>query len=156
MAKLLPYGAVPNKAILVTDSPLAAISPESARSPHNRKALLVREPVVRPAHFCRAPYYHPHDAMQRQPSDIQRVEKLIVTAPAFLPRPPEFDAASWLALPQEEQAFYGLCELARRLATQIAYCRTRHLVMMTSPSNCDMAGRLLDFHGVRSVFPAER
>ncbi|MBH2528768.1 MchC protein [Serratia marcescens] len=156
MAKLLPYGAVPNKAILLTDSPLAAISPESARSPHNRKALLVREPVVRPAHFCRAPYYHPHDAMQRQPSDIQRVEKLIVAAPAFLPRPPEFDAASWLALPQEEQAFYGLCELARRLATQIAYCRTRHLVMMTSPSNCDMAGRLLDFHGVRSVFPAER
>lgn len=55
MAKLLPYGAVPNKAILVTDSPLAAISPESARSPHNRKALLVREPVVRPAHFAAHP-----------------------------------------------------------------------------------------------------
>ncbi|HGM4725599.1 TPA: MchC protein [Serratia marcescens] len=156
MAKLLPYGAVPNKAILLTDSPIAALSPASARSPHNRKALLVREPVVRPAHFCRAPYYHPHDAMQRQPSDIQRVEKLIVAALSFLPRPSEFDAASWLALSQEEQAFNGLCELARRLATQIAYCRTRHLVMMTSPSNCDMTGRLLDFHGVRSVFPAER
>ena len=52
MAKLLPYGAVPNKAILLTDSPIAALSPASARSPHNRKALLVREPVVRPAHFA--------------------------------------------------------------------------------------------------------
>lgn len=156
MAKQLPYGAVPNNAILLANNPIADVASSATANVHNRKALLVREPVVRPAHFCRAPYYRPHAAMQMQPSDIQRIENLIAVAPSFLPRPSEFDEASWLALSQEEQAFYGLCELARRLAAQIAYCRTRHLVMMTSPSNCDMAGRLLDFHGVRSVFPAER
>lgn len=156
LARLLPYGAVANKAILLTDVPIATITPSSASKAHNSRALLVREPVVRPAHFCRAPYYLPHHVMRTQPSDIQRIEKLIVIAPSFLPRPSVFDKDSWLTLSQEERAFYGVCELAKRLATQIAYCRTRHLVMMTSPSNCDMAGRLLDFHGVRSVFPAER
>lgn len=55
MAKLLPYGAVPNKAILLTDNPIATLSPASAGDVHNRKALLVREPVVRPAHFAARP-----------------------------------------------------------------------------------------------------
>lgn len=156
MAKLLPYGAVPNKAILLADNASAKNSASAPLTVHDRRALLVREPVIRPAHFCRAPYYQPHAAMLTQSTDAIRVEKLIAVVPSLLPRPLTLDEEQWHMLPQEERASYGLCELAQRLATQIAYCRTRHLVMMTSPSNCDMQGRLLDFHGMRSVFPAER
>lgn len=156
MAKLLPYGAVPNKAILLADNISVKNAPSASSTVHERRALLVREPMIRPAHFCRAPYYQPHAAMLSQPADAIRVEKLIAVVPSLLPRPLTLDEEQWLTLPQEERALYGLCELAQRLATQIAYCRSRHLVMMTSPSNCDMQGRLLDFHGMRSVFPGER
>jgi hypothetical protein len=154
MAKLLPYGAVPNLAVLLTECPLAD-SPTSI-TVHNRRSLLVRVPVIRPAHFCRAPYYQPHAAMNSQPADAARVEKLIANVPEILPQPDTLSGQQWCQLTREERSLYGLCELSRRLATQIAYCRTRHLVMMTSPSNCDMYGRLLDFHGVRSVFPGDR
>ncbi|MGF6190990.1 hypothetical protein [Serratia sp. 2723] len=156
MAKLLPYGAVSNKAILLADNVSICNAPLTSSTIHGRRALLVREPVVRPAHFCRAPYYQPHAAMLSQPTDTIRVEKLIAAVPSLLPRPLMLDEEQWLALTQEERAFYGLCELAQRLATQIAFCRSRHLVMMTSPSNCDMQGRLLDFHGMRNVFPGDR
>lgn len=156
MAKLLPYGAVPNIAILLADNISIGNAPSDPLSIHDRRALLVREPVVRPAHFCRAPYYQPHTAMLSQQTDAKRVEKLISLVPSMLPRPLMLDEEQWLTLEQDERACYGLCELAQRLASQIAYCRCRHLVMMTSPSNCDMQGRLLDFHGTRSVFPGER
>ncbi|WP_209439241.1 hypothetical protein [Intestinirhabdus alba] len=156
MAKLLPYGAVPNKAILLTENALVSSIPLASSTAHSSRVLLVREPVVRPAHFCRAPYYQPHAAMLSQQTDCARVEKQIAEAPSMLPRPVRFEKEQWTALAQDERALYGLCELAQRLATQIAWCRSRHLVMMTSPSNCDLEGRLLDFHGVRSAFPDER
>lgn len=156
MAKVLPYGAVPNRAILLTENLLADSISSASSMAHARRTLLVREPVVRPAHFCRAPYYRPHAAMLSQQTDSERVEKQIAVAPLMLPRPLPFDENQWIALASDERALYGLCELAQRLAAQIACCRSRHLVMMTSPSNCDIKGRLLDFHGMRSVFPVER
>ncbi|MEX0493721.1 hypothetical protein AB3X31_07160 [Raoultella terrigena] len=156
LAKLLPYGVVPNKAILLTEIALASRTPSVSSPIHSHRVLLVRESAVRPAHFCRAPYYQPHADMRLQQTDSARVERQIAIAPSLLPRPAKFEDEQWAALEQEERALYGLCELAQRLATQIAWCRSRHLVMMTSPSNCDMQGRLLDFHGVRSVFPVER
>ncbi|MEX0632515.1 hypothetical protein M8494_11980 [Serratia ureilytica] len=109
MAKLLPYGAVPNKAILLTDNPIATPLSCIMEMSITARRLLVRDPSIAPCTFLLRAYYHPHDAMQRQPSDIERTEKLIVAAPSFLPRPSEFDAVRWLALPQEERAFYGLC-----------------------------------------------
>ncbi|HHQ6627819.1 TPA: MchC protein, partial [Serratia fonticola] len=54
MAKLLPYGAVPNKAILLADNISVKNAPSVSSTVHERRALLVREPVIRPAHFCRA------------------------------------------------------------------------------------------------------
>jgi hypothetical protein len=156
LAKILPFGVVPNKAILLTNKTITNIAyPNSNLSCRNR-ALLVRDPVVRPAHFCRAIYYRPSEKRYTQRDDANRVEVLAKQLPYYLPRPSDIDEFQWSLLQKEEKAILGILELATRLATQIAYCRCRHLVMMTSPSNCDMEGRLLDFHGVRSIFPVAR
>lgn len=155
MDEILPYGTVKNYAILLSNIN-KKVTTDNNGIVHNRRALLIREPVIRPAHFCRAPYYQPISAMNSQLADHLRVEKLIPLLPSLLPRPMELSQKEWESTSKEIQSRYGLCELTKRLAIQIGFCRSRHLVMMTSASNCDLTGRLLDFHGVRNVFPAGR
>ncbi|CAQ83432.1 MULTISPECIES: hypothetical protein [Photorhabdus] len=156
MEKLLPFGAVPNVVVLLTDQAISGKKHAISFRSQDLRTLLVREPTIRPAHFCRAPYYLPYAAMLSQQHDASRVENLISKLIGCLPHPLSMDEEQWHNLSPEEKAGHGLVELTSRLATQIAYCRTRHLVMRTSPSNCDMSGRLLDFHGVRHAFPADR
>lgn len=55
LAQILPYSAVRVRAILLTDLYTEKAFERSGRK--SRRALLVREPVVRPAHFERAPYF---------------------------------------------------------------------------------------------------
>ncbi|MDH8270600.1 MchC protein, partial [Klebsiella pneumoniae] len=49
----------------------------------------------------------------------------------------------------------GLCELARREAWQMAFCRTRFLRLTSSPSNIALDGRLMDFNGLSCLFPGD-
>ena len=57
LSSVLPYGAVPVQAVLFTDK--ATDSDFERTCAPSERALLVREPVVRPAHFERAPYFRP-------------------------------------------------------------------------------------------------
>ena len=156
MNKLLPWGVVTNIAILMTDQNVENNDTTLAKSINNRRTLLIREPAIRPAHFCRAPIYRPHRNMFGYLNDTARVKELIKKLIQCLPLPEFLSRQESEKFYQEELALYGLIELADRLATQIAVCRTRYIAMFTSASNCDMNGRLLDFHGVRSVFPSDR
>lgn len=154
MEKLLPFGAVPTIALLLTDKyPDGRVNPGVLSFP---LALLVRKPAIRPAHFCRAPYYRCHESMRSQKHDAERIENVIGEVINCLPQPIEITENQWLNMPKDEKAICGLAELSKRLATQIAFCQSRHLSIMSSPSNCDMEGRFLDFHGVTSIFPTER
>ncbi len=154
MEELLPFSTVPNIALLLTNKyPDARVNSGILTLP---LALLVRKPAIRPAHFCRAPYYRPHESMRLQKHDAERIENVIGKVIHYLPRPTEITENQWINMPEDEQAICGLAELSKRLATQIAFCQSRHLSIMSSPSNCDMDGRFLDFHGVTSIFPTER
>lgn len=151
---VLPWGLVSPLAVLATAETLTL-----QRGPHRlrqRRALLLRPPVIRPAHFCRASFFRPQASVaERIPHDVLRVQRSISHLPTALPRPGGCDEADWNASSPEQRALFGLCELAHRLGAQMAVSRTRYLVFMTSPSNCTIDGRLLDFNGVMSVFPGD-
>ncbi|MCT4717357.1 MchC protein [Enterobacteriaceae bacterium H18W14] len=153
LAKILPYSAVRAQAVLLTN---IYIDKSFDRSHGNsRRALLVREPVIRPAHFERAPYFRPRPEYAGQfMHDARRVRAVIRMLPASLPAGSEetnVDA-------QRDPRLYcieGLCELAHREAWQMAYCRTRFLRLTTSPSNIAVDGRLMDFNGLSCLFPGD-
>lgn len=153
LAQILPYSAVRVRAVLLTDLYTEKAFERSGRK--SRRALLVREPVVRPAHFERAPYF------QVKPEyssllihDACRVRSVIHKLPGYLPVPPEEIDAEARTDPRI-YCIEGLCELARREAWQMAFCRTRFLRLTTSPSNIAMDGRLMDFNGLSCLFPGD-
>lgn len=151
LARILPYGAVRTLAVLLSNEYTEHAYEHNCNL--SQRALLVREPVVRPAHFERAPYFCPQTRYSSQLiSDAERIEHVIKRLPENLPVPAEgfsLKARSDLSLLCVE----GMCELARRQALQTAFCRTRFLRLTTSPSNIAMDGRLMDFNGLNSLFP---
>lgn len=153
LAQILPYGAVATRAILLTDNYID-IEFERSRG-RSRRALLIREPVIRPAHFERAPYFRPQSAYAGQlMHDAQRVRAVIGHLPACLPTPSDGFSTEARCDPRT-WCIEGLCELARRQAQQMAYCQTRFLMLTTSPSNIAMDGRVLDFNGLNCLFPSD-
>lgn len=151
LSQVLPYGAVRTQAVLLTDNYID-IKFERSRGPAQR-ALLIREPVIRPAHFERAPYFLPQSRYASQLiDDAKRVGSVIHQLPSCLPIPSQ-GFSKEAALEPEHHCLEGLCELARRQARQIAFCRSRFLLLTTSPSNIAMDGRLLDFNGLSCLFP---
>ena len=153
LGTILPYGAVKTRAVLLIDDNIDNSCELAAGS--SQRALLVREPVVRPAHFERAPYFRPQPDYARQMlHDARRVSSVIRQLPKNLPAPPEGFSDRAYRDPQR-YCIEGLCELARRQARQMAFCRTRFLRLTTSPSNIAMDGKLLDFNGLSCLYPDE-
>ncbi|MDN4629308.1 MchC protein [Erwinia sp. PsM31] len=153
LGQILPYGAVQTRAVLLIDNDIANAGELAAGS--SRRALLIREPVVRPAHFERAPYFRPQpDYAGQLLHDARRVSSVIRQLPISLPMPPDGFSERAYRDPQR-YCIEGLCELARRQARQMAFCRTRFLRLTTSPSNISMDGKLLDFNGLNCLFPDE-
>ncbi|EKG4262387.1 MchC protein [Salmonella enterica] len=153
LAQILPYSAVRVRAVLLTN----LYSDKAFDRSHgkSRRALLVRDPVVRPAHFERAPYFRPQPGYAGQLiHDAQRVRSVIRMLPANLPVPAEGVSADAQHDPRLA-CIERLCELARREAWQMAYCRTRFLRLTTSPSNITMDGRLMDFNGLSCLLPGD-
>lgn len=153
LSQILPYGSVRARAVLLTDRYLNNPT-ERPRDPL-RRALMVREPVVRPAHFERAPYFRPKpEFAEVLMHDAQRVRAIIRFLPGSLPTP----VAGFSEEASRDPKRYcieGLCELARRQAWQIGFCNARFLRLTSSPSNVAMDGRLLDFNGLSSLFPVD-
>ncbi|ECT3983563.1 MchC protein [Salmonella enterica subsp. diarizonae serovar 16:z10:e,n,x,z15] len=144
LGQVLPYGAVQTQAVLLV---------ENDETPE--RALLVREPVLRPAHFERSPYFRPQSEYEgKLIHDTQRVRNVIRRLPECLPVP-YVGFSKEATLDPQIFCIEGLCEMARRQAWQMAYCRTRFLRLTTSPSNISIDGRLLDFNGLRCFFPAD-
>lgn len=153
LSHILPYGTVRARAVLLTDRYLNNPT-ERPRAPL-RRALMVREPVVRPAHFERAPYFRPKpEFAEVLMPDVQRVRSMIRLLPGSLPTP-ALGFSEEASRDPELYCVEGLCELARRQAWQIGFCKARFLRLTSSPSNIAMDGRLLDFNGLSSLFPVD-
>jgi hypothetical protein len=153
LAQILPYSAVRARAVLLTDVYTDKAFDRSQGK--SRRALLVRDPVIRPAHFERAPYFRPQqEYANRLIHDARRVRSVIHMLSRNLPVSAEGVSEEARRNPRL-YCIEGLCELARREAWQMAFCRTRFLRLTTSPSNIAMDGRLMDFNGLSCLFPGD-
>ncbi|WP_143328572.1 hypothetical protein [Burkholderia sp. AU28863] len=104
------------------------------------RGLLIRETYVRPAHFERAAYFkkRPHESVADRSRDVHRVAAMCQKLPEILRC--TFESR----VRPENIVLDGLCELARRLACQLAFARSHFLYHSISSSNVSLDGRWLD------------
>lgn len=125
---------------------------EQAHIDGGARALLVRRPEIRPAHFERAIYFKPiRDASWHREADVRRVRNSIRHLGEILPRPAVIAEQQWRGMTDKERFAAGLGEFARRVAAQLAYMRSRFMAHGCTSSNVSIDGRLLDFTSVMSL-----
>lgn len=135
----LPYGAIHTVAILNTGLTYEKYGQAKTRG------LIVREPVVRPAHFIRAIYFK-QKHIDTLGEDAQRVKAAIRKLVDFLPG----RNSTSMSLSQPERLERGLLELAGRYAEQFAAARAKHISHNNvSESNIALNGAWLDLSGAR-------
>ena len=136
---VLPFGAARTVAIL--DTGLTYDTWKGAL----KRGLLVRQPVVRPAHFIRSVYFR-QKRLDGLGEDALRVKQAIQRLVEFLPAAPG-STAQMPALEQRLQS--GLVELADRYAEQFAAARAKHIIHFNvSASNVSLTGGWLDLSGI--------
>ncbi|WP_414448614.1 hypothetical protein AB4851_04515 [Burkholderia sp. 22PA0099] len=151
LEKVLPFGTVCCLAVL-------AVNFHSANSrltlKSNDRALILREPALRLAHFDRATYFRPsHDRDAHRFSDVRRVEQMINLLPELLPRQESVSIDEWKTLDSREKLESGLQEFARRACIQGAYAGANLLLHNSSPSNIALDARWLDLGSTVSLHP---
>jgi hypothetical protein len=132
--RALPYGAVGTVAIIDLE-----IEFEESNAPQAR-ALLVRLPAVRPAHFIRAMYFKEkkHDSISE---DAKRVNAAIHKLVSFLPEEKNHQKLGTIG----ERLNSGIEELATRYAKQFATARSKRIFHSNvSASNITIDGAWLD------------
>lgn len=139
IASVLPFGATRTIAILDTGQTY-----ETWRGTLKR-GLLVRQPVVRPAHFIRSIYFR-QQRLDCLGEDALRVKQVIQRLVDFLPG---VQASTALMPSLEQRLESGLVELAGRYAEQFAAARAKHIIHFNvSASNVSLTGGWLDLSGV--------
>ncbi|QVX40725.1 hypothetical protein J4H89_23335 (plasmid) [Ralstonia solanacearum] len=142
---VLPYGAARVHGIVATGTHCHFEKPGEVRSQHHR-ALLVRDPVIRPAHFARACFFHPPSGASMEP-DPARVVAALARLPTVLPLPPAATQAG-----PDDTLMAGLQELARRGAVQLAVAASRRLMHgALNGANVAIDGRWIDFGTATSL-----
>jgi len=135
----LPFGAIRTVAVLDTRRMY------EERGILTPRGLLVRQSVVRPAHFIRAIYFK-EQQFDRLSEDAQRVKTAIAKLIDFLPGAGIASTASSMS----ERLEFGLLELATRFAEQFAAAKAKHIIHYNvSASNLSLDGAWLDLSGTR-------
>lgn len=135
----LPYGAIRTLAVLDAGYDFEESGWIKARG------LLVREPVVRPAHFIRAVYFKERQ-FNRVCADAIRVRAAIHQLVDFLPEGSGGVSDGSL----HERLAAGMVELARRYAKQFSAARAKRIIHFNvSASNLSLDGAWLDLSSTR-------
>ncbi|WP_139230508.1 MULTISPECIES: hypothetical protein [unclassified Pseudomonas] len=135
----LPYGAV--RTIAVIDAGCKFSQEGQTYS----RALLVREPTVRPAHFMRAIYFKEKFTGSLS-SDARRVQAAVQKLVDFLP----ICSCELSTLSDRIRIRIGLIELARRYARQFSAARAKKIIHYNvSASNISLNGAWMDLSGAR-------
>lgn len=146
-ADVLPLGGTRVHAIIDAGTEIPYDSPAGPR--RARRTLIVRDAVLRPAHFMRAIHFRTrHPDMAVQPSDASRTEQAIRRLPQSL--------ASALALPEGgselERLNLALLSMAGRMALQMAAARAARIMHgAINSQNIGLDGGWLDFGTVSAV-----
>lgn len=145
----LPYGAARTVAVIRLNESFVLDG-----TTHSR-ALLVREAIVRPAHFERATLFKEDVPLGASLSnDALRVQRAMQRIHEFLPQSRVSDftnASNWTSI---DLFRCGIAELAKRYASQFAVARCKNIMhMMMSSSNLTIIGGWLDLNSVTIVSP---
>ncbi len=136
---VLPFGAIRTIAILDTGRTYEERGIETPRG------LLVRQSVVRPAHFIRATFFE-EKQINGLCKDAQRVKASIAKLVDFLPGEGAMSKAGSVS----ERLESGFLELAARFAEQFAAAKAKHIIHYNvSASNLSLDGAWLDLSGTR-------
>jgi hypothetical protein len=132
----LPHGAARIPGLALTGSNVPIHYPRPGRSSVTPRALILRDPLVRPAHFMRTMFSKPSEELLKSPSDRERTSASIKALPVIFQR--LYGSSSGL--------FEGLTKMVERFAEQIAAARAKRLMHSAlSPSNVSVDGRWVDF-----------
>lgn len=135
----LPFGAIRTVAVLDTGRSF------EERGISTPRGLLVRQSVVRPAHFIRAIYFK-EQQFDRLSEDALRVKSAIVKLIDFLPGAGVATTTSNMS----DRLRLGLFELAARFAEQFAAAKAKHIIHYNvSASNLSLDGAWLDLSSTR-------
>ena len=144
--KVLPYGAIRCPAIILTSGLSWVKSNNGEQKTQHSRALLVRQPGLRPAHFERAYKYRPIISAKHFVHDTARTRAAIALLPDALPKPDTITPKQWETLPKLIKLESGLKELCLRVARQTAVARAKRF-MHGAPgsSNVCLDGKWIDY-----------
>ncbi|VVO32352.1 hypothetical protein [Pseudomonas fluorescens] len=146
---VLPYGAARSIAVIKLNENFVLDGETYKRT------LLVREAVLRPAHFERATLFKEKFSSGASLSnDAVRVKKAIQRINEFLPGEHDVSDSEFSAPINIDSVRSGIINLATRFAEQFAVARCKNIMhMMMSSSNLTMGGGWLDLNSVTIVSP---
>lgn len=141
----LPFGAVRVEAIIATGTSVPLRYVDAYGNNSCSRALILRKPFIRPAHYMRASFFQPSSKFSSTYlSDSERTQVALSTI---------FDALRSSLNILSINDFYFLLRTAfLRYASQIAIARAKRLIHGSiSSSNITLDGRILDFGMTSSV-----
>ena len=132
----LPHGAARVRGLALSGSNVPVHYPRPGRSSVTPRALILRDPIARPAHFLRTMYAKPSEELLKSSSDRERTLASIKALPTVL----QYTYGAGTGLLE------GLVKMSERFAEQIAAARAKRLMHgALSPSNISIDGRWIDF-----------
>ena len=146
----LPYGAVRIYGLLTTGTRVPLLNPKEGCDPTTARALILRQPTLRLAHYMRAIHFRPGEQLSPTASDTQRTRAAVLgIGQAF--------ASVYGNAPADnlDPAYLNQClnEMFGRIASQIAAARARRIMHGSLiASNLSLNGAFLDF-GTTSALP---
>ena len=148
----LPHGACRVLGLISTGTRVPLLAPKKGQDPTTARALIVRQALLRPAHYMRSPYFDPVDDRLTIISDTDRTRAAVATLPETLRSIYSGGESS------SDQAAHptlsdSLHMMFQRAAEQVAASRAKRIMHGSLiDSNFSIDGRWLDF-GTSSCLP---
>jgi hypothetical protein len=143
---VLPYGGARTYGIIATSTECPLEVPTGISSA--RRAVIVRQPHIRPAHFMRAIYFKPNaKVLEEEVSDTTRTREAIKQFPTALAMLLDVTGASPI-----ERVNEGLIKIVKRFALQMSFARARRLMHGSlNCSNICLNGGWIDFETISTL-----
>jgi hypothetical protein len=140
----LPHGACRVFGLITTGTRVPLLAPKPGQDPTTARALIVRQALLRPAHYMRSPYFDPVDDRITIISDTDRTRAAVATLSKTLH---SIYNAQDAPLNDMLHTMFG------RAAEQLAAARAKRIMHGSLiDSNWSLDGRWLDF-GTTSTLP---
>ena len=149
---VLPYGASRCWAIIRIAGTVPRRYSKTGESPGQARAIVLREPALRPAHFMRSIYFDAGNGQQDRLVDVRRTRQAIQYLPRALATTLGKSNSDEPECTDVDRIDALLVEWCMRCARQLAAARAKRLMHGSlTASNIGFDGRWLDFGSMSAV-----